>query len=142
MNMNFYHKLQLLINLKIAENYIKNFLLGTPNIPGGFSEGLVRKKNFPPEGKNNKYLKKQAKDFSWKKVVEQLIQFHGMREVIPDFKEKNIKTVWMRSMVIFYKYYLDSRKIKLSSDFGDLFHTSQCCKILFLINYFRFKVEM
>jgi len=83
---------------------------------------LIKRKNNFPVSKSGKYTKKQAIKFTSIMIQQQLVQFYKVKELIPEETKENFKTVWMRSLVVFYKYYLDKRSIKKDSDFGDLFH--------------------
>lgn len=82
-----------------------------------------------PKGKNGKYSKEQAEDFTKLISIQWLSQTHPKfimskftSDSFNDFKNEVFKTLQLFGFYIFYKYYIGKRKLKKISDFGDLVH--------------------
>ena len=84
------------------------------------------KSNYPT-ARNGKYVKEQAKEFANFMVMQILAGLH--REFLLQFKDdisqlkfENFRGIRLRSMALFYKYYLGNRKPKSTSELGDFGH--------------------
>ena len=93
-----------------------------------------------PKGKNGKYSKEQAEDFTKEIIKQWLSQTHPKfiastftSDSFHDIKTEVFKTLQLFAFYIFYKYYIGKRKPKKLSEFGDLFH-------LFYIPYSKIAV--
>lgn len=98
-----------------------------------------QKSNFP-NAKTGKFEKYQAKMFADIMLYEALASLHRKfflsfkKEDINTLKTSNFQGVQLRAMAIFYKYYLQNRQPKNTSDLGDFSHLYYLpyCKLVIL----------
>ncbi len=91
-----------------------------------YQKHIELKNNFPPST-DGKYKKEQAKEFSYKLIVQWLDNDYPnfisqFKRDVSKLKTNIFLTINIYAFVIFYKYYLENRNPLERSEFGDLFH--------------------